>query len=240
MPSPPLPRRRWSAAAHAGLTDLIGRGGSHRVAALDWDETAIRGDISYALLDDLDGSTDEDLWGHYRALIARDRLEAYKSLARLLLHGRTRDEVHTWTRTVAEAAVAAGRLAWVPEIADLVAALHATGWEVWVVTGSPTEVVGVLAPRYGVPSDRVIGMDAPTDDGGRYCNELIEPVTWRDGKPALLERRTGRAPDLAMGDSEGDIRLLAAATAAVWIDRGDPELAAEAAKHGWWRQEGWE
>ena len=239
--TPHLPRRRWSEAAYDALAERISTRFDHRpVAALDWDETCIRGDISYALLDDLDSETNEDLWAEYRSLIEEDRLVAYMRLAVLLLEGRTTDEVTAWTHRVARQCVADGTLSWVPEIGDLVHALHRAEWDVWVVTGSPTAVVAALAPEYGIPADRVIGMDAPLDDEGRYLGHLIEPVTWREGKPLLLSRRAGRPPELAMGDSEGDIRLLEAARHAIWIDRGDPELGAAAAAAGWIRQEAWQ
>lgn len=233
-----LPRRRWTEAAHGGLTGLLAH--THNgLLALDWDETSMCGDISYALLDELDAASADDLWGQYRHWIENDRLEAYKALARLILTDRTPEQVHRWTVEVARARVADGRMSWVPEIADLVRAVHAAGWEVWVVSGSPTPVVAALATEYGIPTDRVLGMSAPVSDSGHYLDALIEPVTWREGKAQLLQERAGRAPTLALGDSEGDVALLRAARHAVWIDKGDADLIAAAADTHWWRQEAW-
>lgn len=240
MPAPrQLPRRRWSLSAYEGLSALTDRVDGTPVAALDWDETCVCGDISYALLDDLDASSPEDLWAHYGELIQRDRLLAYKALAVLLMQGKTRDEVRDWTRSVFERSLQTGRIRRVPEIADLVAHLHREGWAVWVVTGSPTEVVATLAPDIGVPEERVIGMEPVVGDDGRYGDRLHEPVTWREGKADLLAARAGRAPALAIGDSEGDIALMRSAAHAIWIDRGDPELEQAASSSGWWRQEAW-
>ena len=96
-----------------------------------------------------------------------------------------------------------------------------------------------MASEYGIPEERVIGMDAELGDDGRYRNQLVRPVTWRSGKPERLRLRAGRDPDLALGDSEGDIKLLESARHAVWIDRGDTQLEAVASARGWLRQEAW-
>ena len=238
---PALPRRRWSTDAHDGITALVRkRAGQRSIAALDWDETCVRGDISYALLDDLDRESPDDLWAYYGGLVETDRLTAYKELAVMLLKGRTAEGAAAWTQGVYDAAVASGKLALVPEMIDLVAYLHAAEWDVWVVTGSPTAVVSTLSPAIGIPSERVIGMDPIIDEDGRFGASLIEPVTWREGKAELFKRRTGLAPALAIGDSEGDIQLLRSSERAVWVDRGDLELEAAALDHDWWRQEGWQ
>lgn len=236
---PPLPERgRWSDQAWAGLCDLLARptGG---VAALDWDETCICGDISYALLDDLATRALVDPWIAYRDKIAADRLLAYRELAIELLAGRTPAEVRAWTRRVYEAGLGSGKLRRVPEMESLIRALLLRGWSVYVVTGSAGEVVATLARELGLPRDRVLGMDAVLGADGRFTDTLIEPVTWREGKTANLLARAGGPPDLAIGDSEGDIHLLESAGCAVWIDRGDPELSRVAKERAWWRQGGW-
>ena len=50
----PIPRGRWTERVHQGLCTLLeGDRSASCLAALDWDHTSIRGDISYALFDDL-------------------------------------------------------------------------------------------------------------------------------------------------------------------------------------------
>lgn len=231
-----LPRRGWSDAPWRGLQELLH--GPPGVVAMDWDETATRGDISYLLLADLD-ERQPGVWAALQERIAGDRLLGYRELALLIQTGRTEAEVAAWTRAVAERALARGELRWVSEIRDLTGALHAAGWGVYVVTGSPTPVVAALAREYGIPHEHVIGMGAVPGPDGRFLPELLEPVTWREGKAARFRARVGTVPTLALGDSEGDVALLASAHHAVWIDHGDPVLRTAALARGWWRQEGW-
>ena len=98
--------------------------------------------------------------------------------------------------------------------------------------------MAALAARIGVDTTRVVGMEPVTGEDGRFVEALHEPVTWREGKVQCLHARAGTLPTLAMGDSEGDIRMLESARYAIWIDRGDPQLR-RAARTTWWRQECW-
>ena len=236
----PIPRGRWTERVHQGLCTLLeGDRSASCLAALDWDHTSIRGDISYALFDDLCKTHPMDLWDAHRQQLDHDVVEAFIDLARQLVRGRTPDEVATWTQRVMEQQVRTGELAWVPEIADLTRVLQQHGWQVWVVSGSPAAVIRPLAERIGIPPDRVIGMEAELDAEGRYVDAIREPGPWRQGKVRLLHERAGTTPSLAIGDSEGDQALLDAAEVAVLIDRGDPVLRRHAARQGWLCQEAW-
>ena len=102
-----LPPRRWTPSVRQHLDDLIRRP-EPGLAALDWDETCIRGDISYALLDDLDEESDRDLWADYRARCELDLLAAYEELALWLVAGRRPEEVGAWTRRVTRSGLDSG------------------------------------------------------------------------------------------------------------------------------------
>jgi HAD superfamily phosphoserine phosphatase-like hydrolase len=217
----------WVPPVRAALELLVpGRGG--RVAALDFDGTCVHGDVSETALVLLGEDTGEDLFGAYEAACAVDLRKAYVDFVSVLCAGRTETEVHALARRTATRGVVVR-----PAMRELAAALASHGWEVWIVTASPTPLVQAVAPELGVSPDHVLGMDLPIGSDGRYVGGAVKHVTWKEGKVEALDRvRRGR-PDLAMGDTAGDVPMLERADTAVWFDHGKAELAAEAASRGW-------
>jgi phosphoserine phosphatase len=211
------------------------------IAAFDWDETCIRGDISETWLTYLD-EQDPGRLAAYEAGCRSDRRAAYEKLAIDLVHGHDDVSVRAAVEASFRRAIREGRIGERPAIRELMAAMASRGWEVWVVTASPTPVVQAVAVGYGVPAERVIGMTSPRGEDGRYRPSLVPPIPYREGKLEALLARTGRPPTFAAGDSEGDLWLLEAAVHALVIDRGDrtdPRLRARAREAGWWVQRGW-
>jgi len=64
----------------------------------------------------------------------------------------------------------------------------------------------------------VLGIRQKTENGV-LTGELLQPVTYREGKQQALEQ-AGVRPDLAVGDSMTDFEMLAWSTTAIVIDRG--------------------
>lgn len=239
MPSPHLAPGRWSPPVRIGLEQLLAQPADTRpIAALDFDDTCLDGDISHAVLDELDREA-PGLVDGYRRACEIDLRGAWVGLVGTLCAGRSEDDVAALTATALERGLADGRLRLVPEMQELVGALHAAGWEVWVVTASAAPVVRAVAHHYGVAPERILGMCPRLGADGRYTAEVLEPVTYREGKLEALRARVGRDPDLAAGDSPSDLALLRAARRALLVDRGVPELRAEAERRGWWIQEAW-
>jgi phosphoserine phosphatase len=235
VPQPtPLPRRRWSAPVHAALGTLLNDAHRGSTAALDWDETTSKGDISLALLADMDPRG--ALRSEYERREQEDVPASWRWLAKTLLVGKTPAEVSRWTQ-----AVYARRedVCVVPEMRDLIASLHARAWTVWVVTGSPGPVVSALGHVAGIPPSKVLGIEAKLDANGRYLPELLEPITEGAGKLEVLRSRTSEPIALSAGDRPSDLHLLREARIPIIVDRGERILQAEARARGWLLQEAW-
>ena len=231
---------RWPAAARTAILDQIERRRDHSrpIAAFDFDDTCIHGDIGIALLERLDARSTRDLVAEYEADCLENTRSGYAKLTGTLLAGRTRDEVGDETRIALQEAIQHGRIRWVDEVARLISTLHAHGWEVWIVTASPEVVVEIAAAQYAIPATRVIGMRAAVR-AGRYTSEVLEPITYREGKLEALRQRCGADPLIAMGDSPSDEALLRAAEVGIVVDRGDSTLRERAHRAGWHIVEGW-
>jgi phosphoglycolate phosphatase-like HAD superfamily hydrolase len=174
--------------------------------------------------------------------------EPYAWLARLL-GGHTPAEVVSFARAAyAENARAplgatqtvgtrAGVTAWVriyPQMHDLVTALQANGFDVWIVSASPQQIAEVVAHEVGIDADHVIGVrnvtepddhlgyhlepcgDAPPDavmtfDQGKRC--FINKVIFRQPPAAQLAKAdAAHRQAFAAGDSDTDVAFVQDAT----------------------------
>jgi phosphoserine phosphatase len=170
------------------------------------------------------------------------RLEPTYAWTAQLLAGYTHDEVEQMAREAALPKLDApigttqvvgtrtvnGWLRIYGQIADLVKAARSRGYDVWVITASPNDVVRAVAPLAGVDPDRVVGIRSLTDAWGKltYAFEGCGPVpdgeqsmiTYIEGKrcwvnkvifgdrtEAAIERRRDPRQVLAAGDSDTDI-----------------------------------
>lgn len=130
---------------------------------------------------------------------------------------------------------------------DLIEVLGTHGYDVWVITASPQDVVGALAPLAGIPSSKVIGIRSLTDGAGRltYSFEGCGPVAAGDDsmisyiegkrcwvnkvvfgdhtKRAILRRHRDRQV-FAAGDSDTDIDFLRDAELRLVLNRNKKEV----------------
>ncbi|WP_016753718.1 HAD family hydrolase [Leptospira santarosai] len=103
---------------------------------------------------------------------------------------------------------------------ELVDHLLENRWEVWIVTASPQEIVQSVSPLFGIPTERVLGMQLSLENG-LHSSKILEPFTYGKGKVERLKVATGGFVDLAFGDSINDFALLgSAARAGIFLDRG--------------------
>jgi phosphoserine phosphatase len=172
-----------------------------------------------------DGS---DPYEAYERAVERDRAAGYAYAAQLQAGLESE-------RVQAEA----GRFAasWIPprQVGDARALrelCEAAGLVPMVVSASPLPIVLASAPLAGFAQERCCGIEVRIR-GGRFTIEVVEPVTYAQGKIAAA-RKAGRIA-LACGDSwAGDLPMMEAAQLAVAVApaSGSP-LALEARKRGW-------
>ncbi|WP_425460702.1 HAD family hydrolase [Leptospira gomenensis] len=103
---------------------------------------------------------------------------------------------------------------------ELVEFLRNTGWEIWIVTASPEEIIQSVSERFGISPSRVLGMRLRIRNG-IHTSEIEEPFTYGNGKVERFLSAVGTEPDLAFGDSVNDFPLLKSARkVGVFLDRG--------------------
>ena len=96
---------------------------------------------------------------------------------------------------------------YIRESVDLIGALTDRGFDVWVVSGSSKWSVEPVFGRFGIPPERVIGIDLEVHDGF-LTDRTAGPVPIRAGKIDALRHRTPEVPLLSASDSKNDIPLL--------------------------------
>lgn len=152
-----------------------------------------------------------DPWKHYFDWKARDPLGAYGWLAQISA-GQSVAQVREWAT-----ACARSHAPW-PVFASqklLLKKLQAWGVEVYVVTASVKWAVEPFALEYfGIPYERVIGIECELDPRDVLRAQVKLPITWRDGKAQALRAKIGhRQPILSCGNTYGDIALIETAYA---------------------------
>lgn len=137
-----------------------------------------------------------------------------------LFAGYTPEEVRALARATSEAEFSSpigtvrlgGRVLprgarYIRESVDLIGALTGRGFDVWVVSGSNKWSVEPVFTRFGIPGERIIGIDLEVRDGF-LTDRAEEPVPIREGKIDALRRRTPVVPLMTVSDSKNDIPLL--------------------------------
>ena len=139
------------------------------------------------------------------------------------------------------------------QVRDLVTALQASGFDVWVVSASNQFIVEPFAARLNIPADHVIGVRSLLDAQGRLTTSFagcgteadgantlfthsigkrcwINKVIYGDATPTAMQLRpAGSRPVFAMGDSDTDAVMVPDATALhLVINRNKPELMCNA------------
>lgn len=137
------------------------------------------------------------------------------------------------------------------QIRDVILATQSRGYDVWVITASPQDLVGALAPMVGVPADHVIGIRSVTDSAGKLtysfegCGPVapgqdmisyiegkrcwINKVIFGDTTAAAINRRAVTDPArarmvFAAGDSDTDIEFMRDSQYKLALNRAKTEL----------------
>ena len=202
------------------------------VAAFDADGTLWREDVGEAFLRHLialgwirlrDGG---DPYAAYQRAVARDKRSGYAYAAQLQA-GLEQAAVDAEAERFAHGWVPSRLIASVQELRSRCAD---AGLRLVVVSASPLPIVRAAAPLAGFAD--CTGIEVRVT-GGRFTDEVVEPVVYAGGKLEAAARFGTVA--IACGDSlSGDLALLSAARVAVAVapKEGSP-LATEAAHRGW-------
>jgi phosphoglycolate phosphatase-like HAD superfamily hydrolase len=207
-------------------------------------ETPACADALHAIYDGGKTPAGAPAWAHEITLTTN---EGYAWLARLL-GGHTPEEVAGFARAAYEensrepigatqtVGTHTGVTAWVriyPTMHDLVGALQANGFDVWIVSASPQNIAEVVAHEVGIAPDHVIGIrseavqgrlgyhlapcgDAPADsvmtfDRGKRC--FINQVIFHQPPAAQLAKADAAHRQVfAAGDSDTDVAFVQDAT----------------------------
>lgn len=118
----------------------------------------------------------------------------------------------------------------------LIGQFDASGFEVWVCSGSPNWLVEPGAAHMGVDRARVLASQPAIVDGILGADPLV--VTVGKGKAEIITRRVGPSLTFAGGDSMSDFEMLLLAKTRLVMAPPDPErrlggLATEALRRGW-------
>lgn len=109
---------------------------------------------------------------------------------------------------------------------ELLDYLRANGFKTYISTGAFEELTRVLAPVYGIPPEQVIAsrwkMRFETTTEGTRVVRLPEVDFYNNtaNKPVSIEQFLGRRPILTVGNSDGDLGMMA-----YTADRKGPSLA---------------
>jgi len=135
---------------------------------------------------------------------------------------------------------------------DLIEVTKSYGYDVWVITASPQDVIAVFSPMVGIAADHVIGIHQKTDANGKLtykfegCGTVaddnqdmisyiqgkrcwVNKVVYGDTSVKAMQRRPdGRRQVFGAGDSDTDIEFLRDATYKLAINRNKAELMCHA------------
>jgi len=138
------------------------------------------------------------------------------------------------------------------QIKDLIAVEQSYGYDVWIITASPQDVIAAFAPMAGVAVDHVIGIRSKTDANSKLtykfegCGTVPDDnqslISYIQGKrcwvnkvvfgdttaTAMQKRADGHRQVFAAGDSNTDIEFLRDATYRLVINRQKTELMCHA------------
>lgn len=137
---------------------------------------------------------------------------------------------------------------------DLISVTKSHGYDVWIITASPQDVIAAFAPMVGIAPDHVIGIRSKTDANGKLtykfegCGTAVEAADGIGGQQSLIpyvrgkrcwvnkvvygdlsagamqKRPDGQRQVFGAGDSDTDIEFLRDATYRLVINRQKTEL----------------
>lgn len=231
--------KSFNPACRRVLSDVLRRAwaGERPLACFDADGTVWSEDIGEGMLRWLAAggllpgtrAPWQEVWAEYEAKVREDRCAGY-AWAVQVMEGLREADIVRWSHQFAAA--------WPnyrPAMVGLLQALEQAGAEVVIVTATNRWLVQAAARQMGLNPDNVLGIETRVQEGV-LTGEVIQPVTCRAGKVLAIRGRLGRMPDLAVGDSVGDLEMLEVAGRVVVAGRRDhprAEMVRIARERGW-------
>ncbi len=156
------------------------------------------------------------------------------------------------TQTIAGRTGLNGWLRVYDQAKDLIDVIKSYGYDVWIITASPQDVIQVFAPMVGIAADHVVGIRSKTDGAGKLtykfegCGTVADDnqqmIPYIEGKRcwinkvvfgdqtinAMRKRADGKRQYFAAGDSDTDIEFLRDAQYKLVLNRAKKELMCHA------------
>jgi len=144
---------------------------------------------------------------------------------------------------------------------DLIHAAQTRGYDVYIITASPQDMIGTAAPMVGVPFDHVVGIRSMVDANGKTlysfegCGDVpdgtfdiiphiqskrcyVNKVVFGDTTPTAWQRRPdGQRQVFASADTDADVEFLRDAKYKLVINRNKADMMCHAYynEHDTWR-----
>lgn len=226
------PPKYWQKDNWKAIEDYVSRNAnvSRKIAVFDHDGTLIHGDITEGIeekeipgvlkaLVDSKSLKEEafskipqqfrsDVWGYYRYLEKKDRQIAYEWYPSLFA-GYQEKDIIKMADAIYQNVFKNYRY---PEMQRLVKFLKLNGYEIYVVSASPTLLVQSAAVYWGIPQENIFGIDIKKDVNGKLTGEVVKPITYAKGKVYTIVEKIKAQPGDALivaGDSlKTDIDML--------------------------------
>lgn len=100
-----------------------------------------------------------------------------------------------------------------PGAADAIAALHAAGIHVHVVSGGLRPALLPMTRALGIADDRVHAVEPVADPAGCFTTAAASPLTTQTGKVSVVRSLSLPRPTLAVGDGATDLAMAPAVDA---------------------------
>jgi phosphoglycolate phosphatase-like HAD superfamily hydrolase len=185
-----------------------------RIGALVAQDPSLRAKPAFAAIADRDVAAISKLGD-------KDLLEAAMATAAGLTPGAYQAIVKTWLDQARHPKFKTPYLAltYQPQL-ELLAYLRGSGFRTYIVSGGDVRFMRVFAQSaYGVPPEQVIGTSQKVrfeaagsgtkrDEAALVIEPALESLDDGPGKPANIDLHIGRAPLVAVGNSDGDLAML--------------------------------
>lgn len=170
-----------------------------------------------------------DLWDEYLSIYAEDPPRGCE-FALKLFAGETLTELqehidHWWTTH--------SKRKWIIEVLETIYFLAQRNYQIWVVTGTPTPLIGPLAAF--LPIDRVIGMDFALDHAGVITGEIDNISCAGAGKADKIKYLCRKKEPIvfACGNSLMDVPMMQLSTQIIWSVYPNSAFQVFCQKKGW-------
>jgi phosphoserine phosphatase len=151
-------------------------------------------------------------------------MEAAYRWTSFLFSGLTASELESYSKKIWQKFNFKNSIYPYPEMLSLVKYLKANQWKVAIITASPAASIKSISQFWEIPKDDVIGMELENINGV-LSSKIIEPYSCSEGKVKSILQKYNQNPDLAFGDSIGDVPMMLSATIkGILLDRQNQNL----------------